>query len=149
MAGGAPSVGRAAVVRVTGAIEIPLREVQLRFVRASGPGGQNVNKVASKVVLRFNLRDSPSLPESARRRAVERLASRLTRDGDLILTSGIYRDQARNRAAVLRRLGTVLAHAVARPRPRVPTQRSAAAEERRLAAKRARSERKRERRRLE
>jgi ribosome-associated protein len=133
-------------LRVTATLTIPAAELALSYVRAGGPGGQNVNKVASKAVLRFNLRDSPSLPPPLRERALARLASRLTTAGELILTSGVHRDQSRNRAAVLERLRTVLANAVRPRRRRTPTRPSAAAEERRLAAKRLRSERKRARR---
>ena len=143
-----PLVGRARAVRVNG-VTIPVRELRLRFVRASGPGGQNVNKVASKVVLRFDLRGSPSISETARRRALERLAHRLTHDGELILTSGTHRDQSRNRDAVIRRFCAILAQAMTPPRRRIATRPSRVAEEHRLAAKRARSELKRERRRTE
>jgi ribosome-associated protein len=133
-------------IRVHDEILIPLGEIQLSYVRAGGPGGQNVNKVASKAVLRFNLRNSPSLPEPARQRALTRLASRLTSAGELVLTSAAYRTQPRNRAAVLERLRAILAAAVRAPRPRTRTRPSRAAEERRLAAKRARAEIKRARR---
>lgn len=134
-----------AFLRIAARIAVPLRELELRYARSGGPGGQNVNKVASKAVLRFDLRHSPSLPDAARQRAIARLASRLTRDGALVLTSDRYRDQPRNRAAVLERLQTLLAAAVAVPRQRRPTSPTAAARERRLAAKHARSRRKRER----
>jgi len=97
-------------------------------------------------VLRFRLRDSPSIPEAARRRALARLASRLTAAGELVLASGRYRDQPRNRAAVLARLAALLAAALQPPKPRRPTRPSTATRERRLAAKRARAERKRARR---
>ncbi len=128
---------------------IPPAEIALSFVRAGGPGGQNVNKVASKAVLRFDVGRSPSLSDSDRTRALARLASRLTNDGELILTSAAHRDQARNREAVLERLATVLRAALKPTRRRRRTRPSAGAVERRLATKRARGERKRERRSLD
>jgi ribosome-associated protein len=139
--------GRA--VRVRDDLVIPATEVALSFVRAGGPGGQNVNKVASKAVLRFDVRHSPSLSDADRDRALARLAPRLTNDGELILTSAVHRDQARNRDAVLLRLATVLRAALKPARPRRRTRPSAAAVERRLAGKRARADRKRERRSLD
>jgi len=128
---------------------IPGRELSLSFVRASGPGGQNVNKVASKAVLRFQVRDSPSLTATQRERALARLASRLTREGELILSCAAERHQARNREALLARFATVMRAALRVPRTRRPTRPSAGAVERRLRAKHARGERKRERRTLE
>ncbi len=140
-------MGRA--VRVRDDLVIPAAEITLRYVRASGPGGQNVNKVASKAVLRFNVRDSPSFAATDRAHLLARLASRMTTDGELVLTSGAYRDQSRNRDAVLARLAAVLRAALRRPHPRRRTRPSQGAVERRLAAKHARAERKRERRSLE
>jgi ribosome-associated protein len=132
-------------VRVSATIVIPRGELHLAYVRSSGPGGQNVNKVASKAVLRFNLRDSPSLPDDARRRALAKLAHRVTAGGELVVTSGAYRDQPRNREAAIARLRDLLADAVRVPRKRRATRPSAGAVERRLVEKRRRAERKRER----
>jgi ribosome-associated protein len=138
-------VGGVNALQITPAIAVPLHEIELRYARAGGPGGQNVNKVASKAVLRFDLRHSPSLPERVRQRALAQLATRLTGDGVLVLSCATSRDQSRNRALVLERLRRLLAAAAVPPRPRRPTRPTAASRERRLAAKRARAARKRER----
>ena len=135
----------AAGLRITSRIAIPWREIQLSYARSGGPGGQNVNKVASKAVLRFDLRGSPSLPAPARERALARLASRLSRAGVIVLSSDAYRDQPRNREAVVERLRELLAAALVVPKRRRPTAPSAAARERRLVAKQVRARRKRER----
>jgi ribosome-associated protein len=136
-------------LQITAHISIPMREIELTYARAGGPGGQNVNKVSSKAVLRFNVRDSPSLTGPVRARILTQLGTRLTRDGDLVLSSSAYRDQPRNREAVLERLRALLGGAAAPRKRRRPTTPSAAARERRLADKKARAARKRERAQLE
>jgi ribosome-associated protein len=111
------------------------REIDESFIRASGPGGQNVNKVASAVQLRFDIRHSPSLPEAVRAR-LERLGgNRVSQDGVLVLTAQRYRSQERNRADALDRLVALIRRAATPPRPRRPTRPTAVARERRLTDK--------------
>ena len=106
------------MIPVDARISLDEDEVELSFIRASGPGGQNVNKVASAVQLRFDLRHSPSLPPEVRARA-ERLAGRrLNTDGELVITARRYRSQERNRADALDRLVALIRRAVAPPTPR-------------------------------
>jgi ribosome-associated protein len=120
-------------------------EISESFIRASGPGGQNVNKVASAVQLRFDIRRSRSLPPELRER-VERLAGRrVTLDGVLVITAQRFRTQERNRADALARLVALIRRAAAPPRPRRPTAPSAAARERRRAQKARRARLKRQR----
>lgn len=133
-------------LRVNERITIPAAELDLSYVRASGPGGQNVNKVASKAVLRFSLRDSAAFPDDMKTRALARLAAKLTNDGELIVTNATTRDQTRNRDAALARLAAMLAAAVTRPRKRTATKPSAGSVARRLDTKRRRAETKRGRR---
>ena len=133
-------------LRVNERIVIPAAELTESFVRASGPGGQNVNKVASKAVVRFDLRATTALSDEEKQRALVRLASRLTQGGELIVTSSVTRDQSRNRIAALARLADLLAAAVTRPRRRRPTKPSKGAVERRLDGKLRRARTKRDRR---
>jgi ribosome-associated protein len=127
-------------LRINARITIAADELRLTYVRSSGPGGQNVNKVATKAVVRFNLRESPSIPDPARSRALARLSSRLTSTGDIVLSSSVHRDQGRNREAVLARLAALLAEAIRMPHRRVATRPTRGARERRLAEKKARGQ---------
>jgi ribosome-associated protein len=131
---------------VDGVLQVPLRELEFRFVRGSGPGGQNVNKVNSKAVLRWAVARSPSLPQDVRGRFVERFQTRLNAAGELVLASDRYRDQGRNVADCLRKLEEMLAAVARPPAERRPTRPSRRAVERRLEGKRARARTKRERR---
>ena len=110
-------------------------EIEESFVRASGPGGQNVNKVSSAVQLRFDLSGSRSLPENVRERLARLAGRRLTRDGVIVIIAQRYRTQERNRQDALDRLVALIRRAAEPPAPRRPTKPSAAAKERRLEAK--------------
>ena len=114
-------------------------EIEESFVRASGPGGQNVNKVSSAVQLRFDLSGSRSLPQEVRERLARLAGRRLTRDGVIVIIAQRYRTQERNRQDALDRLVALIRRAAAPPTPRRPTKPSRAAKERRLQAKAKRS----------
>jgi len=127
------------MIRVTDTISLDEGELQERFVRASGPGGQNVNKLSTAVQLRFDVRHSPSLRDDVRAR-LERLAGkRLTNDGALVITAQRHRTQERNRDDALNRLIELIRHAATPPTPRRPTKPTKASKERRLQGKKRRS----------
>src|SRR5947207_11123768 len=126
------------MIRIDDRISLDERELEERFIRASGPGGQNVNKLASAVQLRFDVRHSPTLPEDVRARA-ERLAGRrLTRDGVLVITAQRHRTQERNRQDARDRLFALIRQAAVPPVPRRPTKPTKAARERRIESKKHR-----------
>jgi ribosome-associated protein len=143
-----PSSGtRATVLSVTPAVQIPLSEFEFTYARSSGPGGQNVNKVNSKATLRWNLIGSPSLPEAVRQRFLKRYGSRVTSEGELLITSQRYRDQPRNIEDCLEKLRELLALAAVPPTPRKKTKPTRGSKERRLRDKRVQTTRKEQRRR--
>ena len=127
------------MIRITDRIAIDESELDESFIRSSGPGGQNVNKLSTAVQLRFDVRRSPSLPDDVRAR-LERLAGkRLTRDGVLIITAQNHRTQERNRADALDRLIALIGQAAVRPVPRRATKPTKASRRRRLDSKKRRS----------
>lgn len=127
------------MIRITPSIAIAESEIEERFIRASGPGGQNVNKLASAVQLRFDAAHSPSLPDEVRARLIRLAGKRVNAAGVLVIEAKRYRTQARNRADALDRLTKLILRASERPRPRRKTKPGAASKERRLEAKRQRA----------
>jgi ribosome-associated protein len=127
-------------------IQIPDGEFQWTFVRSGGPGGQNVNKVASKAVLRWNLAGSSSLPDDIKARLHTHERGRITSEGDLLITSQRYRDQERNKQDCLEKLRNMISQASLPPRARKASKPSRASRERRLQVKRHRSQIKKSRR---
>ena len=127
------------MIRITDRISIEESELEERFVRASGPGGQNVNKLSTAVQLRFDVRGSPSLTADVRMR-LERLAGRrLTRDGVIVIMAQRHRTQERNRQDARDRLVELIQQASIAPTPRRPTRPTRGSKERRLASKKNRS----------
>jgi ribosome-associated protein len=128
-----------AQLQITNTLALDEREFDERFVRASGPGGQNVNKVATAVELRFNVAAS-SLPPDVQMRLIALAGSRMTGEGVLLIDSREHRTQAQNREAARARLIALILQATKRPRPRRPTKPGRAAKERRLESKKQRAE---------
>jgi ribosome-associated protein len=127
------------MIPVTDDIVLDEREIEESFVRASGPGGQNVNKVASAVQLRFDVAGSPSLPEPVRARLKTLAGKRLTQDGVIVITAQRFRSQEQNRQDALDRLVELIRRAAVRPRPRRKTRPTLASKQRRLESKSRRS----------
>jgi ribosome-associated protein len=127
------------MIRITGRISIDEREIAETFVRASGPGGQNVNKLSTAVQLRFDVRGSPSLPPDVAARLERLSGSRLTRDGVLVITAQRHRTQLRNRQDALDRLIDLVRRAATPPVPRRPTKPTRASRERRIEGKKHRA----------
>lgn len=131
-----PKVG----MRITPEITIEDWELTEQFVRSSGPGGQNVNKVATAVELRFEAERSPNLPEPVKRRLKRIAGRRWTKDGALVVQVSEARSQARNREIARERLADMILRASVKPKPRIKTKVSASQKRKRLAEKRRRSE---------
>jgi len=134
------------MIQVTPAISIDESEIQEHFIRASGPGGQNVNKVATAVHLRFNVAGSPSLPHDVRERLVRLAGRRMTDEGILIIEARRFRTQEQNRQDAVDRLTRLIQKAAEKPKPRRKTRPTMASKKRRLNTKHRRSETKRMRR---
>jgi ribosome-associated protein len=131
------------MIRITSRLCLDESEIDLQFIRASGPGGQNVNKVATAVQLRFNVTGSPSLPEGVRARLMKLAGSRLTTGGELIIEAKRFRTQERNRQDAIGRLVELIRKASEPPKPRIATKPTLASKKRRLEGKKQRSEIKR------
>jgi ribosome-associated protein len=133
-------------LRVNARLVLPADELRVQFTRSGGPGGQNVNKVETQAILRFSIAQSRALGEVRRARLLQRLASRLTREGELIVRASRHRERARNVADALERLADILREALRVDAARKPTRPTKASQRRRLEEKRRRGQAKRLRR---
>ena len=126
------------MIEITPSLQVDEGELQFDFIRASGPGGQNVNKVATAVQLRFDVRHSPSLPEEMRQRLAHLAGKRVTAEGVLVIEANRYRTQEQNREDAILRLVHLLRLAAHKPRPRRQTRPTRASQQRRLEQKKQR-----------
>ncbi len=126
------------MIEITPSLAIEENEIQFDFIRSSGPGGQNVNKVATAVQLRFDVGNSPSLPGDVRTRLIRLAGRRITQDGILIIEARQFRTQEQNREDAIERLVELIRKATEKPRPRKKTKPSLAAKERRIESKKQR-----------
>jgi ribosome-associated protein len=133
------------LLRINSHIAVPKRELRFSFVRSAGPGGQNVNKVASKAVLRWQVRESTAIPAGVRSRLLARAGRQINDRGELVLTSQRYRERGRNIEDCLAKLRNLILAAAIVPRPRRKTRPTKASKEARLGEKRATAEKKRRR----
>jgi len=133
------------MIEITPEVKINENELQFDFVRSSGPGGQNVNKVASAVQLRFDVMNSPSLQPVVRERLRKLAGNRMTAEGILIIEARRYRSQEKNRSDAIQRLIKLIQNALKRPKKRVKTKPSRAAKEARMVKKKIRSAKKKSR----
>lgn len=126
-------------------LQVPLKEFEFTFARSPGPGGQNVNKLNTKVILRWNLDSTSSLPETVLERIRNKYKRRITKNGEMIVTSTRFRDQGRNVADALNKLRELILAVAEEPRPRKKKKRSRAANQKRLDNKRRLSDKKKSR----
>ena len=128
------------MIQITKNISISENEIQEDFIRSTGPGGQNVNKVATAVQLRFNVQNSPSLPDDVRERVIKLAGNRMTETGELIISARRYRNQARNREDARTRLIELIRKATIAPKPRRKRKPSATSKLHRMMEKQKKSE---------